>query len=316
MFSLPILLLQQHRQFPTSAHGIVRCRLTTTPLGLSWFNQVQHASRFVCGLTNGMISVWDLDTNPPRAAARLPVLPDLTSLSMACDDSLFLATGNDEYIALYDPERCVVSQKYKHVHRAKVNVGKFARHDPHLFATSSLDGTGKLFDVRLRTPVTTFKTGAELIHVIFANDDRHVLLSGVNVSSHPRSTVFCPFHFAHHVPSLHCLHVSSCTRCTPSVSRRFLCTMSSHGCVSPHAQTLNRRSSRNLRSAEVYTSRTSLRRWTMRTTAARTTRAMGSTSCVHRAATLCCVSRRRQTGSCFAKSPSTRNSTKTGRAPV
>jgi WD domain, G-beta repeat len=157
-------------------------------LALNWLRQSAHQDFFLCGTDVGTIRMMCVRR---MACKRNPVLyefepfENLTSVVVNSADELALASGYSRDLNLYDVRTGALLERLANVHADRINVVKFAAHNPNLFVSSSFDRTAKLWDLRERSrsrPLRTMegsKTNG-LMMACFSFDDRYVLTSAIN----------------------------------------------------------------------------------------------------------------------------------------
>mmetsp|Transcript_79053 Transcript_79053/g.144605 ORF Transcript_79053/g.144605 Transcript_79053/m.144605 type:complete len:921 (-) Transcript_79053:200-2962(-) len=160
-------------------------------LGLAWMSH--HPQSAVCGAAHsGQINFLKYD---PQANPQEPVLqhvlkvdefPKLSSLSINCTDDFLLVSGFTHDLALYDTGTGQVLHRVLEAHNHFINISRFARRAPHIFATASFDHTCKLWDIR--QPLThdraikVLHTGGLNVMCTFSPDDQYLLCSGIDTN--------------------------------------------------------------------------------------------------------------------------------------
>lgn len=164
---------------------------TCPVLGLAWMSH--HPQSAVCGAAHsGQINFLKYD---PLANPQEPVLqhvlkvedfPKLSSLSINCTDDFLLVSGFTHDLALYDTGTGQVLNRVLEAHNHFINISRFARRSPHIFATASFDHTCKLWDIR--QPLThdraikVLHTGSLNVMCTFSPDDQYLLCSGIDTN--------------------------------------------------------------------------------------------------------------------------------------
>ena len=158
-------------------------------LGLCWLKQEQNISKFIVGSAMGQVSLGDSNRRlyahgTTQPVCCFPTFHELTSVHVNYDDTKLLLSGYAQHVELIDIATGQSVTTLKNVHDEHVNISRFANMSPHLFATSSLDGNAKLWDLRcLFAPIhkiTSPSTCTGLLMLIFSPDDNYLLLSGID----------------------------------------------------------------------------------------------------------------------------------------
>ncbi|XP_002975530.2 uncharacterized protein LOC9645248 [Selaginella moellendorffii] len=158
-------------------------------LGLCWWNN--EPDKFIAGSDNGVLELYSLSRMRAATMActymcgsvhRFNDFEQLTSVHINSQDELFLASGYNKNIGLYDLQTARLVKVFPDLHEDHINVVKFAHHSPKTFATSSFDKTVKMWDLRttMTSPVycTTSRSGNVML--CFSHDDHFVLVSAVD----------------------------------------------------------------------------------------------------------------------------------------
>jgi len=95
------------------------------------------------------------------------------------DGSTIVSAATDKTGSLWDAETGQRIKKLKG-HTSYVNACAAARRTPHLFATSSDDGTIKLWDPRVKIPVHSFTNTYQVTSVCFNEGDDQVFSGGID----------------------------------------------------------------------------------------------------------------------------------------
>jgi hypothetical protein len=188
-----ILLFDRERD---ELRGAVAAGEHDQVLAMAWLNRREHANLFVCGSSNGALRVYDANvvreevaqhtaprvvpTNSVRTA--LPSFPRLTSVACSADDRHVLVSGYSHSIELSDLGTGALLKRLAEVHRDNVNVLKFMHHDANVFATSSFDGSVKLWDLRTptETPVWRARSSDSVVMCCFSQDDKYLMSAAVD----------------------------------------------------------------------------------------------------------------------------------------
>lgn len=131
-------------------------------LALCWLHR--RPTSFVTGGSNGGIRLLDASAaleSPStsaapqrmRVVARYPAFDKLTCVHVNCDDTRVLACGYSTDVAVFDVETAAPVRTFVGAHSAEpfgslINISRFANLSPNVFATSSIDRSIKLWDLR------------------------------------------------------------------------------------------------------------------------------------------------------------------------
>lgn len=123
-----------------------------------------------------------LSTYSSAGSVTFAAFEQLTSVHVNSTDELFLASGYARDVALYDINSGRRLQILTDMHRAHINVVKFAHHSPSIFVTSSFDQDIKMWDLRQKPtrPCYTASSSRGNVMVCFSPDDHYLLASAVD----------------------------------------------------------------------------------------------------------------------------------------
>ncbi|KAL7156906.1 hypothetical protein ABFS83_02G040600 [Erythranthe nasuta] len=157
-------------------------------LGLCWLKK--YPSKLIAGSDNGSLRLYDIQHMPTTSrrvysscgSVNFDEFDQLTSVHVNSTDELFVASGYSKDVALYDISSGRRLQVFADMHRAHINVVKFANHSPSLFATSSFDRDVKMWDIRQKPtqPCYTASSTRGNVMVCFSPDDHYLLVSAVD----------------------------------------------------------------------------------------------------------------------------------------
>ncbi|KAL8060688.1 hypothetical protein ABFX02_02G041000 [Erythranthe guttata] len=157
-------------------------------LGLCWLKK--YPSKLIAGSDNGSLRLYDIQHMPTASrgvynscgSVNFDEFDQLTSVHVNSTDELFVASGYSKDVALYDISSGRRLQVFADMHRAHINVVKFANHSPSLFATSSFDRDVKMWDIRQKPtqPCYTASSTRGNVMVCFSPDDHYLLVSAVD----------------------------------------------------------------------------------------------------------------------------------------
>ena len=104
---------------------------------------------------------------------------------MNCSDDLALVSGYSNDVALSSVMTGQSVSTFRGLHTDHINVLKFAHHSMHIFATSSFDGSMKLWDLRTNgpdtaRPVATMRSSQSIVMCCFSPDDRLLMSSAID----------------------------------------------------------------------------------------------------------------------------------------
>jgi WD40 repeat protein len=122
-----------------------------------------------------------------------PVFDRLTSVHVNCSNKLLLLSGYSPGVNVVDMETSQMVRKYDNIHKDHVNISRFSNLSPHLFATSSFDGTMKTWDLRQSSaginsgtglpeyrPVYSVNCNSGVVMINFSQDDNFILASALD----------------------------------------------------------------------------------------------------------------------------------------
>jgi WD40 repeat protein len=172
--------------------GWIRSQRAASPavLGMSWLRR--NPDLFLAGVDQGMIMMVSASRlraggSAPKPESEIcvrsyPSFEGLTSVHVNADDALFAVSGYQLHFSVYDVETAAVVRRYEGAHEHHINVLKFSYHDPNLLATSSLDRSYKLWDIRDadRRPIYTSLSKTRNVMLCFSPDDSRVLVSATD----------------------------------------------------------------------------------------------------------------------------------------
>jgi WD40 repeat protein len=107
---------------------------------------------------------------------------NLTSVHSNSDDTLLVASGDNNDVGVHDLSTGSIVRTYTNVHTQHINIARFANHMPNLLCSCSFDRTIKMWDVRvnLAAPIYTLTSDGGNVIVTFAPDDRCLLASAID----------------------------------------------------------------------------------------------------------------------------------------
>ena len=146
----------------TKSLGYFGQNKTDTILGLCWLKN--NSNLFISGSSQGRVCCgdaskeFDVSARDTYSVVRdYPSFQRLTSVHINSTSSLLLMSGYSRGVRVCDLETGVITHRYNSIHQDHINISRFANLSPHLFATSSFDGTIKTWD--LRQPYYTDSSG-------------------------------------------------------------------------------------------------------------------------------------------------------------
>ena len=133
----------------------------------------------------GLSTTGELEAESAMASlsihASFPRFSNLTCVHVNCDDTRLLACGYKNAVSVYDIESQAVVRVYEDAHDGElINISRFANLSPNVFATSSVDRTIKLWDLRSSSgagsrPIYTVTSARQNVTLSFRADDLQLL---------------------------------------------------------------------------------------------------------------------------------------------
>jgi WD40 repeat protein len=189
-----------------------------TILGLCWLKS--YGNRFLSGSARGRVCCVNLQDELNPQVTEFPSFDRLTSIHSNCTNSQLLLSGYSQGISLYDLATGSVVRSFTGIHSDHINISRFCNTSPHLFCTSSFDGTIKTWDLRLpnppdmssfnwnpeqRTsscgPINTLKCNTGVVTIHFSSDDNFLLASALDNEINQFTFADGRLNFRYNIPS-------------------------------------------------------------------------------------------------------------------
>lgn len=160
-----------------------------TILALSWLKT--KPGFFLSGSSTGRVCCASIDRRD-EIVHEYPNFERLTSVHSNCDNSVLLLSGYANDVSMYDIETGSLIRSYQGVHSDHINISRFTNHSPHIFGTSSFDGSIKLWDTRQKNinvsnthqsnldnlgQIYTIRCKSGVVMINFSVDDTFILAS-------------------------------------------------------------------------------------------------------------------------------------------
>jgi hypothetical protein len=192
--------------------------LRDTILGLCWLKS--YGNRFLSGSAKGRVCCVNLQNDTPQITD-FPSFERLTSIHSNCVDSLLLISGySNGGVSLYDLQSGSVVRTFSDIHSDHINISRFCNTSPHIFSTSSFDGTIKTWDLRMPGPpnssiarwnpeattsscgpINTLKCSTGVVTIHFSSDDNFLLASALDNEINQFSFADGRLNFRYNIPS-------------------------------------------------------------------------------------------------------------------
>ncbi|RYH32005.1 hypothetical protein EON65_01440 [archaeon] len=160
-----------------------------TILALSWLKT--KPGFFLSGSSTGRVCCASIDRRN-EIVREYPKFERLTSVHSNCDNSVLLLSGYATDVSMYDIETASLIRTYQGIHNDHINISRFTNHSPHIFGTSSFDGSIKLWDTRQKNvnvynnqqsnldnlgQIYTIRCKSGVVMINFSLDDTFILAS-------------------------------------------------------------------------------------------------------------------------------------------
>jgi WD40 repeat protein len=175
----------------------------------------------VSGSGRGRVCYVDMNDFDNIKVQDFPTFERLTSVHTNCTNSKLLLSGYSTSVTLFDMEKQIVCREFKEIHNDHINISRFCNTSPHIFSTSSFDGTIKTWDLRLPGPpllsqphwipgdattsscgpINTLKCNTGIVTIHFSADDTFLIASALDNEINQFSFADGRLNFRYDIPS-------------------------------------------------------------------------------------------------------------------